>query len=385
MAKTQGAKVDSLRIIHCFRSPVGGIFRHVRDLIHEQVKQGHEVGIICDNNTGGAFEEQLLEEITPRLALGLHRFSMQRKIGLGDIKITWNLYKNIKRLDVDVLHAHGAKGGAYARIIGTFLGTRTKRPARLYCPHGGSMHYDGNKLSGRIYFKLERLLENVTDRLIFVSAYERDGYFSKVGKARCPHTLARNGLTKKEFKPLKTKKNATDFLFIGMMRDLKGVDLFLNALPLVAQKTNRKITATLVGDGPDLEEYNALASTLGDKVTVKFLKPTPARKVFGMGKFLVVPSRAESMPYIVLEAIAAQRPTIATRVGGIPEIYAEYSQALVEPDNLEALATAMAGNLVGTLHLPAPKIFAERIQENFSVAVMAQDIMTAYQACIAAK
>jgi len=38
-----------LRIIHCFRSPVGGVFRHVRDLIEEHVKQGHKVGIVCDS------------------------------------------------------------------------------------------------------------------------------------------------------------------------------------------------------------------------------------------------------------------------------------------------------------------------------------------------
>lgn len=385
MTRGSGTLNKKLRIIHCFRSPVGGIFRHVRDLIQEQQKQGHSIGVICDNNTGGEFEEKLLKKLTPSLALGLHRLPMQRSIGINDVKVIWKLYKNINKLNVDVLHAHGAKGGAYARIIGTFLGSSGNRPARIYCPHGGSVHYDKNKLSGRLYFGLERQLERLTDRLIFVSAYERDGYFAKVGTTRCPHTLARNGLTKAEFKPIATKKRAADFLFIGMMRDLKGVDLFLDALPLVAGLSGTKISANLVGDGPDLEKYRRQASNLGENIKVKFLLPKPARQAFGSGKILVIPSRAESMPYIVLEALAAQRPVIATRVGGIPEIYGEYSQALVEADNVDALARAMAGALAGTYNLPAPLQIAKRIEQNFSITVMAQDILEAYEQALLKK
>ena len=73
MPQREPTPIRKLRIIHCFRSPVGGIFRHVRDLINEQVKDGHEVGIICDSNTGGEFEEVLFQENKPQLSMGLHR------------------------------------------------------------------------------------------------------------------------------------------------------------------------------------------------------------------------------------------------------------------------------------------------------------------------
>ncbi len=43
---------EKLRIIHCFRSPVGGIFRHVRDLVNAHHDEGHELGIFCDSLTG---------------------------------------------------------------------------------------------------------------------------------------------------------------------------------------------------------------------------------------------------------------------------------------------------------------------------------------------
>ena len=80
-----------LRIVHCFRNPVGGIFRHVRDLVDAQIASGHEVGIVCDSTTGGAYEEQLFKSIEPKLALGLTRVAMQRHIGPGDAIATWYL------------------------------------------------------------------------------------------------------------------------------------------------------------------------------------------------------------------------------------------------------------------------------------------------------
>ena len=356
----------------------------MRDLIEEQVAQGHRIGVICDNNTGGPFEEEMLEKLEKHLELGLFRLPMNRSVGPSDAVVTWKLYKEIKDLNINVLHSHGAKGGAYARLIGTVLGSRGNRPARLYCPHGGSVHYDQSTLSGRVYFGLERLLERFTDRLIFVSEYERDGYFAKVGKAHCPHSLVRNGLRPDEFEPVSSTLTATDFVYIGMMRDLKGVDLFLDALPEVADRLDRPISATLVGDGPDTERYKAHARTLGDRVSTHFFDPMPAREAFALGKTMVVPSRAESLPYIVLEALAAERPLLATRVGGIPEIYAEYSSVLVEADDLKSLADAMTGHLSGTMRLPSPQIMSKRIKENFSSKVMANDVMDAYLATLKA-
>lgn len=379
MQKRDATPLPKLRIVHCFRSPVGGIFRHVRDLIDEQVKAGHEVGIICDSNTGGAFEEAMFEDLKPNLALGLHRLAMDRSIGPRDISVVWKLFREIKALNVDVLHSHGSKGGAYARIIGSLLRIGSKRPIRLYCPHGGSVHYDSGSIGGKLFFMLERLMERFTDRLIFVSDYERDGFFSKVGSAHCPDSLVYNGLTEPEFEPISTNKDAADFLYIGMMRDLKGVDLFLNALPMVAEKTGRKISAQLVGDGPDLEAYKSKAQDLGANVETTFHDPMPAREAFGLGQTLVVPSRAESMPYIVLEALAAKRTLIATNVGGIPEIFGPYANALVKPDDVNALASAMIGQIQNTRVNVESDKFATRIHEMFSASVMADSVMEAYQ------
>lgn len=374
-------KAGPLRIVHCFRSPVGGIFRHVRDLVHAQRAAGHSVGILCDSSTGGALEEALFDEIMPQLDLGLIRMPMRRAITPGDAVVLYKTFKELKRLQPDIVHGHGAKGGAYARIIGSLLRVSGTSVARLYTPHGGTIHYDAALMKGRIFFTLERMLERATDRLIFVSQYEADGYRDKVGAPRCPQTLAYNGLTPAEFEPVPEAKDAADFLYIGMMRDLKGPDLFLRSLAQLRDQ-GREITAHFVGDGPDKDSYLALIQTLGLGASVQVHDPMPAREAFALARVVVVPSRAESMPYIVLEAIAAQRPIVVTRVGGVPEIFVDEPDAPVEPDSVSALADAMAAMLDDPDRAKTAQTRRAALQARFSVERMAADIEAAYRSCL---
>ena len=74
---------------------------------------------------------------------------------------------------------------------------------------------------------------------------------------------------------------------------------------------------------------------------VDFPGAMPAQAAFSLGRSLVVPSRAESMPYIVLEAAAAAMPLLATNVGGIPEIVNGTDTPLMPPGNIDVLARAM--------------------------------------------
>ena len=83
---------------------------------------------------------------------------------------------------------------------------------------------------------------------------------------------------------------------------------------------------------------------------VAFPGPQSARSAFARARCVVVPSRAESFPYIVLEAAAARMPLIATDVGGIPEIVGEIGMPLIPPGDVEALA----GQLRAFLSNPKP-------------------------------
>jgi glycosyltransferase involved in cell wall biosynthesis len=372
---------QKLRIVHCFRSPVGGIFRHVRDLTEAQAAAGHLVGIVCDSSTGGDFEERLFEELKPSLALGVSRTPMQRHIGPGDIAAAWRAYRIIKELQPDILHGHGAKGGVYSRAFGSLLRVFRSSVARLYTAHGGSLHYDERTVTGKLFFALERLMARFTDYILFVSEYERGAFHRKVGEPDRPSRLVYNGLREAEFETVPAAPGAADFLYIGMMRDLKGPDLFIDALARAEMRLGRKVTAVMVGDGEHLFRYEAQVKRLGLEDHVRFLKPMPARQAFALAAVVVVPSRAEAMPYIVLEALAAGKPMIATAVGGIPEIFGAGSPAIVRPDAGE-LAGRMADALADPASFSAKMPDAAELKARFGVKVMAAEIEKAYFAAL---
>lgn len=375
---------QSLRIVHCFRSPVGGIFRHVRDLTDAQVAAGHQVGIVCDASTGGDFETRMFQEMEGQLALGLHRTPMQRHIGPGDVAAAYRTYNVIKSLQPDVLHGHGAKGGVYSRVFGSLLRVSRSRVARLYSPHGGSLHYDVDTMTGRAIFASERLLDRMTDHILFVSGYEERVYRDKVGAPRAKSSRVYNGLRANEFEPVPPTADAADLLYIGMMRDLKGPDIFLDAIAEIERRTGRKLTAHLVGAGEDLPKYKAQAELLGFGDRVTFHEPMQARKAFALARSIVVPSRAEAMPYIVLEALAAGMPMIATSVGGIPEIFPAGSPALADPDPAQ-IADRIERLLADPAGWRTVMPDTATLKERFGADVMAREIEAVYRGALDGK
>lgn len=372
------AAAPRYRIVHCFRSPVGGIFRHVRDLADAQIAAGHDVGMVLDSSTGGTYEEALLDAVADRFTLGIKRIAMQRHIGPGDAMAALRTFNVIREMKPNILHGHGAKGGVYARAFGSLLRVSGSRVARLYSPHGGSLHYDDDILSGRILFRIERLLERGTDHLLFVSDYERQTYLRKIGTPRCPSSLIYNGISASEFEPVGSDADAADFLFIGMMRDLKGPDIFVKALGQASRKAGRRLSAVMVGDGPDRDPLRQITEDPLYPADVTYRQPMPARAAFRMARIVVVPSRAEAMPYIVLEALAAGKPMIASAVGGIPEIFGEDSAALVAPDP-QHLADRMVEALTDEAAYAAKMPKTEALRKTFSCGVMAHNIDQVYR------
>ena len=357
----------------------------MRDLAEEHAKAGHQVGILCDSTTGGAYEDGLFEAIMPHLALGLTRLPIRRSLGISDITTAVRTFSEVKNLQPDVLHGHGAKGGAFVRIVGSRLRVSRSCVARLYSPHGGSLHYDEKTLRGQAYFAIERLLERWTDSLVFVSDYERQAYEKKIGKPRAPWRLIHNGLREHEFEPVASAPDAVDFLYIGMMRDLKGPDVFIEALRRAEQLAGRPLRGVMVGDGDDKPRYKARLEAIGMGGRVTMRDAMPAREAFALARTVVIPSRAESMPYIVLEAVAAGKPVISTKVGGIPEILGPDFAGFVPPGDAKALAAAMAHTISDPGWLPAAMPDMSNFRSHFSARTMAERMSAAYQDCLARK
>ena len=360
-----------MRILHVFRTPVGGLFRHVRDLTRGQHALGHEVGILCDSTTGGGTALQLLQSVESNCSLGVKRTPISRFPGLGDLSGATATLRHARAIRPDVIHCHGAKGGLYGRLAARWLGI-----ASIYTAHGGSLHYNWTSASGAAFLGAEWLLARIGSGLHFVCRFERDAFDAKIGIGRKPHAVIYNGLWPKEFTDNRLDADAADIVFIGDMRFLKGVDVLLDALALCNKE--RATTAVLVGDGPDLENFKIQMNALGLARLVKFPGRMAAAEALPRGRLLVMPSRAESFPYVALEAGAAGKPLIASNAGGIPEILDK--AALVPPGDAPALAERIM-TLLGNPTLMAKEASTARdnIRNNFQAAVMVDGIIEFYR------
>ena len=424
-----------LKILHIIRAPVGGAFRHVQDLAKEQARLGHAVGMLADEGTGNALTEHQLQATAPHFELGIHRIRMSRLPSFNDVMTIRYTRDLVQRLGIDVLHGHGAKGGLFARLgSGTATiqdhplmkngagrlngaGARVKGQAqssqtdgshktaeqqichakqdavgedhrrsvlRFYTPHGGSLHFANRAILGPIYLGMESILQRFTDGIIFESAYAHKVYSEHVGQEYSKVRVVPNGLKQTDFVEIQLNDDAAEFVFIGELRWLKGIDVLIKALAQLHGTPGARLA--IVGDGPDKQEFQSMVDDLGLNERVRFCGALTAQDAFQLGHIVVMPSRAESFPYVVLEAAAAGKPLIATNVGGIPEIVWGTRMKLVPSDNVDALAAAMQHAIDNpqALHDLAHEL-RQNVAQKFTVEGMADSVLEFYSDILSSK
>ncbi|WP_267354896.1 MULTISPECIES: glycosyltransferase family 4 protein [unclassified Methylobacterium] len=381
VAKSNDARAaERYRILHIFRAPVGGLFRHVMDLARLQAAAGHAVGIICDSTTGGERGERALADLLPCLELGLVRIPMRRNPDRSD----WGCLKAVGRraamVGADVLHGHGAKGGAYARLA------RSSAAIRSYTPHGGSYNYRPGTALHRLYMGAEAVLARRTDAFLFESEYVAGRHRRFVGGPEQVTRIVHNGLADAEFELVARVEDPFDLLYVGELREAKGLPYLLEAL-VQLRAEGRALRLLMVGSGPDAEILRQNVDRLGLGEAVSFEPPQAIRSVLARGRILVVPSLAESLPYVVLEAAAAGQPLVATRVGGIPEIFGQAAGDLIPPRDPEGLASGIRRVLD-----EAPEALDARVQalstsvhQRFSLERMGIEVISGYAAAFQAR
>jgi glycosyltransferase involved in cell wall biosynthesis len=130
-------------------------------------------------------------------------------------------------------------------------------------------------------------------------------------------------------------------LFMGHPFERKGVDVLLKAFRAIRPRYP-DLSLKVVGYCPDLAPYRELA---GGDPRIEFLPGQPHEKAMELMAgctFFVLPSRAEGVPRVLIEAMAAKKPVISTRIHGIPYLVEDGVHGLlVEPDDVDGLAAGM--------------------------------------------
>ncbi len=379
MSDPDDVRHPKLRILHVLRAPLGGLFRHVLDLTREQVARGHAVGLVVDSITGGDAAANNLATLAPFLELGIKRLPMPRQPHLRDAANVLLVAAHARSMRIDVIHGHGSKGGLYARLPG-FLG-RPGTPMRCYTPHGGSFNHLATPFVQALYMGVEKLLARRTDVLLFESVFIANCFHQRIGESNALVRIVQNGIGPADFEPVAVKPEAASFLYVGELRSAKGIDTLIDALAIVTRRREVAPRLILVGSGPDRERLEAQATALGVSDQVVFPGAMPARQAFALGHTLVVPSRAESLPYIVLEAAGARMPMVATDVGGVGEIFGPYRDRLIACDDPAGLATALEAALDAdpAVARRASEELAGFVSKRFTIAAMVDAVLAGYR------
>ncbi len=366
---------SALRVLMVLRAPLGGLYRHVIDLTQALSQRGHKVGIVMDSVQSDAQTDARLLQLSLPPALGVYRFPIPRLIGFGDIAATWRIRDIARRQRVDVLHGHGAKGGFNARLAR--LGAKKRICA--YTPHGGVLNYEHNSTVGRLLRRIEKMLLPVTDTAIFESDFVKTEFQRQIGAVPTLSPVIHNGLAPDEFVPLDPELADFDFAFVGEMRRVKGIGFLLDALTGVTRASGRPATLIIGGAGPEEENIRDQIKALNLEERVLLVGVKPARQVFARARFAIMPSLAESLPYVALEAAAAHKPLIATNVGGVNEIFGPTKASLLPPSDVTALAAAMQAMIDDPDRAKAEmQARLEWISSRFSIQLMVENIENTY-------
>lgn len=331
----------SIRVMHVVRPVAGGIKNHLLDLIGASHGGRFRHMVACPPGS-------LADALTVR---GIKTFGLPLEGELSprrDLACVRLLVSLLKSCRVDVVHAHGYKAGLVGRIAAKAAGV----PAVVLTVHGSILQDRRPTWKKHLFAVSERFLAGLSDRIITVSGeLGREIADRKIASPEKLVTIY-NGIAPERFnKPPDREylQKATGIpagkKIVGTVSRLapqKGVGDFIKAAARLAGET--KDTVFLVaGDGPlrsDLERKAAemnLAGKIfftGERQDIQMI--LPCLDVF------VLASVTEGMPLTVLEALAAGRPVVATRVGGIPEAVSDgVNGLLVSPGDAQGMAAAI--------------------------------------------
>ena len=258
------------------------------------------------------------------------------------LSIIWLLSKE----KPDIVHTHSSKGGILGRLAAKIAGV----PNIIHTPHGHVFYGHFGTIASKIFLWAEKIFSRFTDRMVALTDGEKDDY---INLSVCPpeklfkiHSgvdvkkfMHANGNRVEKRRSLGLDQNEAVIGFVGWLLPIKGPDYLLKAMDYVWQG-HPEASLVLVGKGAMDVDLRAEALKKNANGKVKFLGwREDVDEIMPLFDMLVLPSLNEGMGRVLVEAMAAGKPVVASRVGGIPDLvrHAETGY-LVPPADEKALA-----------------------------------------------
>lgn len=346
-----------MRIVHLLApAPIGGLERVVQGLTIGQAGRGHDVTVVA------VVEAPLAAEHAFRVPLDTAKIAIRellvppRRYGVERRQLA----SLIKALRPDVVHSHGSRVDVVDGETIRQLGIPT-----VSTVHG----WTGGSIKNRLYEYLHRRALRHFDAVIAVSEPIARGLASHGVSSDRVH-LVRNAFTPVAAllsradarRDLDLSASAHVVGWMGRLSREKGIDVFVDAM---ARLPADAVVACVIGDGPERERE---AARSGSSIAWKGMIPAAGRYLAAFDVF-VQSSRTEGTPMALLEAMSAEVPIVATRVGGVPDVISENEALLVSSENAVGMATAIASVLAD----PEPAAIRARLAKHRLVTTFGAD------------
>lgn len=273
--------------------------------------------------------------------------------------------KIVREQNISLIHSHG-----YRAALGAGLGAIASG-----VPHVTTIHTEigANKDIGIAGKAAQIAAGGLSRRVIAVSKRIADSF--------APHKvrLVSNGV---EIRPLKSRDRIPGKI-IGVAARLspeKGVDLFIEAASMIAEM-ERDARFVIIGEGPLRGELEARAKELGldGRLAFKGFVDNVEEELRSID-VLVIPSRSEGQPMVLLEAMAAGCPVVAADVGGVADVLSGGCGTMVPPNDPAAIARAVLRILSSPEEaLRIAEAGRKRAEEAYSVERMVEETMNIYR------
>jgi glycosyltransferase involved in cell wall biosynthesis len=347
--------VSRLRVARVIsRLNIGGPAIQAISLTSLMEPLGYDTLLVRGSEAGheGSMDDLAREHGVEPLRIG----AMRRDVGPRDAPAFAALVRALRRFGPDIVHTHAAKAGTLGRAAAMAAFPR-RPPALVHTFHGHSLSGYFSAPRERVFLRIERALSSRTDRLIAVSEEVRDDLV-RMGVARPEKfSVVPLGLDLTRFvldPGAEARRRAAVRAELGIGEDAPLVVMFARLVPIkrvdrfldVASAASAELPAArfvVAGDGELREELrqHPAARALGDRLTwTGFRRDVP--DVAAAADVVVQTSDNEGTPVSLIEASAAARPVVSTRVGGTASVVRDGETGeLRGPDDVAGLAAAI--------------------------------------------
>ncbi|MFH1985698.1 MAG: glycosyltransferase family 4 protein [Pseudomonadota bacterium] len=281
------------------------------------------------------------------------RHLLRRPSPIRDILSFFEIVRVLNRTKPQVLHTHSSKAG----VVGRLAAKVTRTPIVIHTPHGHVFYGHFGAFASKLFLLIERLMDRFTDTTIALTQGERDDYVKlrvttskKLVKIHSGVELDRFSETSSNIEEMRQAIGLGSLSkvvgTVGWLLPIKGPDILLKAMMLLWTDCP-EVHLVFVGKGEMQNELMELSKTSGNADRVHFLGwREDVWSIMPMLDIFVLPSRNEGMGRVIVEAMAAGRPVVASNVGGIPDLVEDGVNGLLFPsEDVPALAEAI-GSLI---------------------------------------